>query len=250
MLPLIFLFFLFSPSESCLKVNYPKCDCKFLAMNDRNLEENSGKFYSELFSKPMKAPVITIEDCDVSAICEDAGFSLVVIDEDQKTTFGEHEATGFCNPLTQKWQISQDSGFKTFNRLNAVCIGQEKECNVCSMDGIVTERAEPYNLINYTQFQTFDISGECEYQMDVICRIASGWDCTVFDVMGAFGQKIRKITYVWANEDGYYAWSALGCEDNGQYTHSYVGLKPSSLWCNMQSCTPLPPQQIGKSKNY
>ncbi|CAO4362425.1 unnamed protein product [Caenorhabditis nigoni] len=231
MLPFLFLFFLLSPTESCLKVRYPKCDCKSLALDDSNLEENSGKFYPELSAQPIKAPVITIEDCAVTAICEDAGSSLVVVDEDQMTTFGEYEATGFCDPLTQKWQISEDFGFKTFNRLNAVCIGQEKKCNTCTMDGIITESAEQYTWINYEEKENLD---GCK-TANVTCYVADGWDCAIIGVMGAFGSGVYTITDQYSKT---FASSSLTCNDDGRYTNS--GLKPSSVWCDTASCTPKP----------
>ncbi|CAO4362424.1 unnamed protein product [Caenorhabditis nigoni] len=233
MIPFIFLFFLFSPSESCLKVNYPKCDCKFLAMDESNLEENSGKFYSELSSNPMKAPVITIEDCGVTAICEDAGFSLVVIDEDQMTTFGEYEATGFCNPLTQKWQISEDFGLKSFNRLNAVCIGQEKKCNTCNnMDEIIRDGGNEVMPISYEEKVNSD---GCK-TANITCSVADGWDCPMVGVWALVGPEDGHVITDQYSKSS--ASSSLTCNDDGQY--SIGDLKPTSVMCITPLCTPKP----------
>ncbi|PIC52784.1 hypothetical protein B9Z55_002749 [Caenorhabditis nigoni] len=100
------------------------------------------------------------------------------------------------------------------------------------MDGIITESAEPYNLINYEEKENSD---GCK-TANVTCSVAEGWDCAVVEVMGTFDGQVVYIISDKSSEN--FASSSLTCRHDGQY--NYLGLNPTSVWCNTTSCTPKP----------
>ncbi|CAL2028770.1 unnamed protein product [Caenorhabditis brenneri] len=122
-----FLFFLNS-ADSCLKINYaepPACACKSLALDSSNMQTEIGSvaFYGNVSAYPVKAPIISIDDCSGTVFCE-GDYSLVVFDTDKVTMFDKYSADGFCDPFTQTWNVDKDGSgsLTTYKTLRGLCV--------------------------------------------------------------------------------------------------------------------------------
>ncbi|CAL2028755.1 unnamed protein product [Caenorhabditis brenneri] len=141
---IIFYFlFLLNSADSCLKINYAEprnvnfgflepinlisaaCACKSLALDSSNLQNEIGNLpvYPHLSAYPLKAPIISIDDCSIAVNCE-GDYSLVVFDTDKVTNFDKYSADGFCDPFTQTWKIdiNGSGNFTTFQTLRGLCV--------------------------------------------------------------------------------------------------------------------------------
>ncbi|CAL2028756.1 unnamed protein product [Caenorhabditis brenneri] len=126
---LVFYFlFLLNSANSCLKINYaepPACACQSLAVDSSNMQTEIGSvaFFQNVSAHPVKAPIISIDDCSGTVYCE-GDYSLVVFDTDKVTMFDKYSADGFCDPFTQAWKIDKDGSgsFITFKTLRGLCV--------------------------------------------------------------------------------------------------------------------------------
>ncbi|EFO97026.1 hypothetical protein CRE_26800 [Caenorhabditis remanei] len=124
--------------ENCLVVKTvkpPKCECQSLALSTSNIESIIGnhEFYKSNISKySIRAPKISIDDCNTQMYCEGV-YSLVVFDDIEKYhVFGAYSADGLCDPFTQKWLVDDGSAtLTTYGKMQGVCVDYTTKAYTC-----------------------------------------------------------------------------------------------------------------------
>ncbi|EGT46075.1 hypothetical protein CAEBREN_00282 [Caenorhabditis brenneri] len=204
-------------------------------------EIGSVAFYQNVSSYPVKAPVISIDDCSGTMYCE-GDYSLVVFDTDKVTMFDKYSADGFCDPYTQTWNVDKDGSgsLTTFKTLRGLCVDYsppkttpkpEKNCMSCptNIENYVISSHYSEDIVH--QFNELSPENGCR-RMKIECFWVSNFICESILMIEYTNYSLRDITLERAQN---YASTILTCDENGEYY--FKDLKNiSKIDCNFNNC--------------
>ncbi|CAL2027893.1 unnamed protein product [Caenorhabditis brenneri] len=100
-----------------------ECECPLTKLSEANSHLVSDhSFYGNLSQYPLKEPLVDGDNCAASIFCVDEDYELVILSDDSVTNFGAYPAEAVCAMETQTWQVDDNTGFKTYQSLSAVCV--------------------------------------------------------------------------------------------------------------------------------
>ncbi|KAF1756147.1 hypothetical protein GCK72_012600 [Caenorhabditis remanei] len=207
----IFSPFFFHFVETCLKINYstpPKCECKSLALDSSNMQQNIGtsSFYPNISLHSVQSPIISIDDCALTAHCNNENYDLVGFDPLKAT---------MCRGV----QIALLSIYITV---------MEQRIQSASLQRISTLR-----ILTKVFFRRHIIDG---------CVVEEIWCVRVDDlVCEAVGITAKTDSGTYQIEDligvsGVSAMSILVCGSNGMHSH-YDIIDIKEISCSYEMCS-------------